>query len=117
LPCTFQEKENDMKTNTPEKILVGELTYVRQDSAGEWTLFIIDNGWVLIGKDGGLDDEGGRIIRDPWNVRTFGDGEGITAITNTTTAKYDKWPAPATVIDKGRTLSRTTLAADFSGPA
>jgi hypothetical protein len=101
------------KINT---VKVGDTIYVPQETLGEWTLFIIDNGWVIIGKDGGLDDEGGRIIRDPWNVRTFGDGDGITAITNTTTAKYDKWPAPATVIDRGRTLSRTTLGADFSGP-
>ena len=98
------------------EIEIDGTTYARKTAGGDWTLFIIDNGWVIVGRDGGLDGEGGRIIRDPWNVRTFGDGDGITAITNTTTAKYDKWPAPATVIDKGRTLSRTILTADFSGP-
>ena len=100
-----------------------DIVYVRSDLVpeeaeppGPWAMFIIDNGWIIIGKADGHSPGGGRVIIDPWCVRSYGEGEGITAIGDASKCTYEKWPGASVTIDKGRTVSVNELPESFDGP-
>jgi hypothetical protein len=103
-----------------ERITINGVEYVRADSvsqkSGPWSMFIIDNGWIIIGKSDGINGNGGRVILNPWCVRSYGEGDGITAVTDPGKCTYEKWPGDRVVIDRGRTVSVTELPESFDGP-
>ena len=103
-----------------ERITINGAEYVRADSitqkSGPWSMFIIDNGWIIIGKSNGRSGNGGRVILSPWCVRSYGEGDGITAIGDASKCAYEKWPGASVVIDEGRTVSVNELPESFDGP-
>jgi hypothetical protein len=96
-------------------ITIDGVTYKPTSAAqGPWTLFIVDNGWILVGK---ADPENTYVIHEPWCVRSYGAGDGIASfITKRDEIVFEKWPSDQVTIDKGRRVMYSALPETFRAP-
>jgi len=89
-------------SDKPQTISIDGIDYTRTNTQGAWTTVIIKGGWTLTGKVN--DDNENMTISDPYCVRKYGDGTGVTGIASKTGTVFESFGVEEVKIPVGNIL-------------